>query len=354
MNDCYDNEQSTKTTIEEKYFVVRSGRDCCSSPDRAKKRWKLLANALLIKNGKQRKKATTSTITTKCQTLGLLQFENETYDEISGKFSCRAFFPNLTDVSSSSLKVNLQLLTNSTGLHDLIGFDNTGNVRLWPSEEILTYFCLKNKTFFQNKLVCELGAGMTGLASMFLAKCGLPKKILVTDGNEKSAENLKFMVEINRCRGGGVDIIESRRLLWGNSSSNELIKFKSYFDVILAADCFFFKNADELLLQTVDHLLKPKGNAIFFAPLRNGTFRRFVDAVRRSKSFTVVKISDDYFPEISSLQEQLLRDNCDKFDSVFPLMLQIEKLDLLENYSAPPHSAGVLVDDNSKLLKFPR
>jgi predicted nicotinamide N-methyase len=60
-------------------------------------------------------------------------------------------------------------------------------VKIWPAEEVLANFLIKNAYLFENKKILELGAGKSGLAAIALAiklkeKLG---KIVVSDGNEE-------------------------------------------------------------------------------------------------------------------------------------------------------------------------
>jgi 16S rRNA G1207 methylase RsmC len=59
-------------------------------------------------------------------------------------------------------------------------------VGLWPSEELLAYYCIKNfSDQFRGVNVAELGAGV-GLAGFILAsnEKSRPRYTLLTDGNE--------------------------------------------------------------------------------------------------------------------------------------------------------------------------
>ena len=84
--------------------------------------------------------------------------------------------------SSTPVAVIIKHITESTSLEALMGFNNTGNICVWPSEEVLAYYCLKYSKQFEGKVVCELGCGMTGLAGVTLASTQLPSRVLLTDG----------------------------------------------------------------------------------------------------------------------------------------------------------------------------
>lgn len=62
--------------------------------------------------------------------------------------------------------------------------DNTGNMRVWPSEEILTAYLLDSPLLPEILAgsVIELGAGKSGLIAFTLAKLNCPK-VVVSDGN---------------------------------------------------------------------------------------------------------------------------------------------------------------------------
>ena len=71
--------------------------------------------------------------------------------------------------------------------------DNTGNTRTWPSEELLAFYLLENpeilkslKVLDQKLSICELGAGMSGLAGFSVAykyKDDI-SKVNISDGNQ--------------------------------------------------------------------------------------------------------------------------------------------------------------------------
>lgn len=70
-------------------------------------------------------------------------------------------------------------------------------IGVWPSEEVLAYYCMKNNYVFKQKTVLELGGGMTCLASFAVAKTSDAMLVACTDGNPASVENVKRIIEHN-------------------------------------------------------------------------------------------------------------------------------------------------------------
>lgn len=172
-------------------------------------------------------------------------------------------------------------------LEDLTGFDNTGNVCLWPSEEVLASYVLNHKDQFRGKAVCELGAGMTGLAGIFLASFGNPSKVLLTDGNSDCVENMKAIIYQNKPLFGSTDV-SSERLLWVESS--DLSDLESQFDLIISADCLFFTESHFGLLYVIETLLKDDGSAVIIAPQRKDALKSFCS--KAVSQFSVAEIKN--------------------------------------------------------------
>lgn len=155
---------------------------------------------------------------------------------------------------------------NVITLNDLVGFDNTGNVKLWPSEECLAYFLLKHENLVRGKIILELGAGMVGLSGLTAAALGA-EEVILTDGNKKSVENAQKIVKENKLS----DRVSCCLLPWKLTLPNKL------FDVILCADCLFFTEEHRNLLNCTYEHLKPWGVAYFMAPDRGGTAKAFLE-----------------------------------------------------------------------------
>ncbi|CAG8444269.1 14798_t:CDS:2, partial [Dentiscutata erythropus] len=60
------------------------------------------------------------------------------------------------------------------------GFLSTGNICVWPAEEVLAYYSLNNLHIFKNKNVCEIGGGMCALAGLFIAAKCQPSSVTLT------------------------------------------------------------------------------------------------------------------------------------------------------------------------------
>ncbi|XP_037087517.1 calmodulin-lysine N-methyltransferase-like [Pollicipes pollicipes] len=140
---------------------------------------------------------------------------------------------------------------------------------VWPSEEVLTLLCVARRDWFRDKLVVEVGGGMTCLAGV---------TVLLTDGNETSVQNVARIRDRNRPLFGTTDVVASR-LRW--TEPTDVASLRDKFDVILSADCLFFDDARDALARFILAALKPGGVALVVAPARSGTLDRFQDEVFR-------------------------------------------------------------------------
>lgn len=137
-------------------------------------------------------------------------------------------------------------------LSDMIGFNNTGNICVWPSEEILADYCLQNFQEFSGKSICEIGAGMTGLAALCVAIAAHSSSVLITDGNTASVENLRVCIERNSaCL---TTTVSASELAWTKDSFTFLDPAQ-LFDIILCADCLFFLETHRGLVRLIRSLL---------------------------------------------------------------------------------------------------
>ncbi|KAG6615897.1 Calmodulin-lysine N-methyltransferase [Phytophthora cinnamomi] len=194
------------------------------------------------------------------------------------------------------------------------GVDNTGNIRTWPSEQILLSYLLESGvcTRVQRRdasgnplpvTCCELGSGMAGLASLgLLARPPAAlQRVVVTDGNPQSVKNLQLCVEENRQQ--QVFAIHSHNtevtaeLLRWDRDATLREDLRQQFDLVFASDCLFFEEFHEDLAHTIKSLLRPgSGRCLLLQPSRNGSMERFC-AIAARHGFAVEK-SDDYDPEI--------------------------------------------------------
>ena len=221
----------------------------------------------------------------------------------------------------------VKIITKSTSLEAMMGFNNTGNVCIWPSEEILAFHCLEHSKGFRDLAVCELGCGMTGLGGLVLACTQQPSEILLTDGNCASVENVREILQANLGKFGRTNT-SAEVLVWDKSFLQQVHPHDGKFDYVICADCLFFEEVHVELVQVILKLLKPDGGAaVIFAPRRNGTLGRFCRVAR--KHF-LVEISDQYDALVSRRHEAALKQfgENDMYnpDLHFPLQLRLQLL----------------------------
>ncbi|RZC39157.1 Methyltransf 16 domain containing protein [Asbolus verrucosus] len=196
---------------------------------------------------------------------------------------------------------------------DLMGFNNTGNICIWPSEETLSYYVCANLPLFTGRTVLELGGGMSCLAGLFAAKFAAPTSVTVTDGNKTSVENVQAALHCNEfdCP------VCCRVLKWGPLQGEQ-------YDVILCADCLFFDDARADLIECLWSCMHANGIALVMAPKRGDTLQNFI-AQSEAKGFAC-KTKFNYNQVVWEKRLTLL-DHCEYDDNIhYPILIEVTKV----------------------------
>ncbi|KAH8377067.1 hypothetical protein KR093_003295, partial [Drosophila rubida] len=174
--------------------------------------------------------------------------------------------------NDTEYSVNIHHMERQLTANDLMGFNNTGNICVWPSEEALTALVLSDLAAYRGKWILELGGGFTSLAGLMLAKYAKPYAVHLTDGNEVSVENVRKTVCLNELS----CYTKCSVLKWQEAAVRAHAE-QAKFEFILCADCLFFDEARSALVDTIWYYLAPHGVALIMAPQRGRTLNVFRD-----------------------------------------------------------------------------
>ncbi|XP_023288400.1 calmodulin-lysine N-methyltransferase [Orussus abietinus] len=245
-----------------------------------------------------------------------------------------------TVINDKFYDVQIRRINKNFTANELIGFNNTGNVCVWPSEECLAYYLLKNEWICRNKMVLELGGGMSCLAGIFAAKYCNPSGVALTDGNVTSVDNTRCIVARNNMadfvKCGVVQWARAARALrqteysdksaqcWTTESGDESRRTEGLYNVILSADCLFFDDTRIDLVETIYGWLDDDGIALVMAPKRGTTFQKFTEAA--IKRGFIVKIKERYDSEVWSCHlDQLVNNPEYAPDLHYPVLMELTK-----------------------------
>ncbi|XP_014207833.1 calmodulin-lysine N-methyltransferase [Copidosoma floridanum] len=296
----------------------------------AQKRWKLLARAVshLFKPHERELLDENNGISIQSFTsFKLLQLESIC---LKSESTSRSWWLYSCFVCNKHCEILVSHVTKLFAPSELVGFNNTGNICVWPSEECLAYYLLKRPEICRGRKVLELGGGMSCLAGVLAAKyCG-PSSVMLTDGNGTSVDNIRCIIE----RNGMTDLVKCciirwsktpKTLLWNNNFSNKnCLNQEESYEVIICADCLFFDDVRLDLVDTIYGYLTDDGVALVMAPYRGETFHHFIKAAIQ-RGFVAHQIKR-YDSEIWSRHIKLLKTNRDYCpDLHFPLLLKMSK-----------------------------
>lgn len=280
----------------------------------AKERWKILAQALK----KKKKDKFESSVR---NFVGYELYDISKNEKMDIKSIEKWYSYQLKGSQNVKSPISVRFLSDQFTAEELFGFNNTGNVCIWPSEEILSYYCDKFQHLLKNKRIIELGCGMSALAGLQIATTIETKKVCLSDGNSKGIDNLNVMLEANKEKLLNSSNVDTLLLEWNEdiAVNKKVQHLAKSFDVIISADCLFFTNFHKALLNTIQFLLASDGIGIFFAPRRSGTLDKFVES---AKKIFDVKVEEHYDEDIW-MKYQGFKQTIDNFneDLHYPILV---------------------------------
>lgn len=299
----------------------------------AKRRWKILAKALC--------KHPNSSSFDELETKNCLPATNQTnlttsddYLASVRRFTCFSLFQRnpfigqtnenwfvyRTIVDDREYSLVIHELCQKFTPENLIGFNNTGNICVWPSEEALAYHVLHHLPAFHHLRVLELGGGMTCLAGLFIAKYSKANFVQLTDGNDLSIQNANETLSRNIINSSGKAMCSV--LKWENIDSN--VQDDAQYDCIISADCLFFDSARLSFINALWLFMKPTGFGLIMAPYRGDTLKIFLQQATR-KGF-ICQMRKCYNRIIWQKHLELLDTSLYDENIHYPILIEITKL----------------------------
>ncbi|GBN98573.1 Protein-lysine N-methyltransferase EEF2KMT [Araneus ventricosus] len=157
---------------------------------------------------------------------------------------------------------------------------STTGLQTWEAAKYLSEWCIRNKSYFQNKTILELGSGI-GLLGIIILKFCDPAKYIFSDKSDEVIKLLSSNIKINFKNHDNI-VTEQRQLMWADISDEEAKVISP--DVILGTDIVFDIDTIGSLVQALNILMVKKGTCAYIAStIRNPeTNHKFLEQLGRS------------------------------------------------------------------------
>ena len=150
-------------------------------------------------------------------------------------------------------------------------YDRSTGISIWRGSEILCSFLLSNPEVVRSKRVLEIGAGV-GLCGIVCATWTKPASIIITDGDLKVLNNLRYNVAQN----GLETVVSCPQLIWSKENAEAFESKHGKQDVILASDCLYIAQSIKPLWELVNHVLVRDGLFLYVDSTGQCDFERVV------------------------------------------------------------------------------
>eukprot|EP01130_Rhizamoeba_saxonica_P017111 TRINITY_DN814_c0_g1_i2.p1 TRINITY_DN814_c0_g1~~TRINITY_DN814_c0_g1_i2.p1 ORF type:complete len:197 (+),score=33.72 TRINITY_DN814_c0_g1_i2:485-1075(+) len=132
--------------------------------------------------------------------------------------------------------------------------NDTSGFIVWPFSLLMCKYVISNSHIFENKSVCEVGAG-AGLTSVVIAKyC---QNIVTTDGHSGTVDLLNHNMLLNQDQ--ITTNFSCQQLLWGEDVGD----LANSFDIVVGASLAYKKSDFDPLFKSAKDLLNDKHDSFF-------------------------------------------------------------------------------------------
>jgi len=158
---------------------------------------------------------------------------------------------------------------------------------------------------------------MTCLASLSVAQFTDASSVCCTDGNSLSVENINHIVrnnDFNNC------LVTSQVFDWKDKSLSK--NMESKWDIVLCADCLFFDDGREALVETMSRITTNNGLILIMAPRRGRTLDRFLELCHGK---FLIYLQEEFDRDVTLLHKEKLINPNYNADHNYPLLVQLRK-----------------------------